>query len=157
MDKTGPSIGARVLAALVLALAAWLLLKAVIGVVAGLAWLVAVGVLLIAVVGRCARSSRRPPGMLFLLVSLFFGVLGGVIGRSKGNSFLLWFVIAAIPPYIGVLAAILYRSQHDEPHRACPSCGKSCCTQTRFARAVAPSSSSRGRAGRRSGAGTLTR
>ena len=31
-------------------LAAWLLLKAVIGVVAGLAWLVAVGVLLIAVV-----------------------------------------------------------------------------------------------------------
>lgn len=50
MDKTGPSIGARVLAALVLALAAWLLLKAVIGVVAGLAWLVAVGVLLIAVV-----------------------------------------------------------------------------------------------------------
>ena len=62
--------------------------------------------------------------MLFLLVSLFFGVLGGVIGRSKGNSFLLWFVIAAIPPYIGVVAAILYRSQHDEPHRACPSCGK---------------------------------
>ncbi len=50
MDKTGPSIGARVLAALVLALAAWLLLKVVIGVVAGLAWLVAVGVLLIAVV-----------------------------------------------------------------------------------------------------------
>ena len=50
MDKTGPSLGARVLAALVLALAAWLLLKAVIGVVAGLAWLVAVGVLLIAVV-----------------------------------------------------------------------------------------------------------
>jgi hypothetical protein len=62
--------------------------------------------------------------MLFLLVSVFFGVLGGVIGRSKGNSFLLWFVIAAIPPYVGVLAAILYRSEHDEPHRACPSCGK---------------------------------
>jgi hypothetical protein len=50
MDKTGPSLGARVLAALVLAVAAWLLLKAVIGVVAGLAWLVAVGVLLLAVV-----------------------------------------------------------------------------------------------------------
>jgi hypothetical protein len=49
MDKTGPSIGARVVAALVLAVAAWLLLKAVIGVVAGLVWLVAVGVLLVAV------------------------------------------------------------------------------------------------------------
>lgn len=49
MDKTGPSLGARVVAALVLAVAAWLLFKAVIGVVAGLAWLVAVGVLLVAV------------------------------------------------------------------------------------------------------------
>jgi hypothetical protein len=62
--------------------------------------------------------------MLFLLVSVFFGVLGGVIGRSKGHSFLLWFVIAAIPPYVGLLAAILYRSERDEPHRACPTCGK---------------------------------
>lgn len=49
MDKTGPSLGARVVAALVLAVAAWLLFKAVIGVVAGLAWLVAVGVLIVAV------------------------------------------------------------------------------------------------------------
>jgi hypothetical protein len=49
MDKTGPSLGARVVAALVLAVAAWLLFKAVIGVVAGLAWIVAVGVLLVAV------------------------------------------------------------------------------------------------------------
>jgi hypothetical protein len=62
--------------------------------------------------------------VLFLLVSLLFGLAGGVIGRSKGNSFVLWFVIAAIPPYVGVLAAIMYRSERDEPHRACPSCGK---------------------------------
>lgn len=48
-DKTGPSIGARVVAALVLAVAAWFLLKAVIGVVVGLAWIVAVVVLLVAV------------------------------------------------------------------------------------------------------------
>jgi hypothetical protein len=49
MDKTGPSIGARVVAALVLAVAAWLLLKAVIGVVVGVAWIAAVGVMLVAV------------------------------------------------------------------------------------------------------------
>jgi len=49
MDKTGPSLGARVVAALVLAVVAWFLLKAVIGVVAGLAWLVAIGVMLVAV------------------------------------------------------------------------------------------------------------
>ena len=62
--------------------------------------------------------------MAFLVVSFFFGLAGGVIGRIKGSSFLLWFVLAAIPPYIGLLAAILYRSERDEPHRRCPTCGK---------------------------------
>lgn len=62
--------------------------------------------------------------MAFLVVSFFFGLAGGVIGRMKGSSFLLWFVVAAIPPYIGLLAAILYRSERDEPHRKCPVCGK---------------------------------
>ena len=49
-EKTGPSFAMRVVAALVLALAAWFLLKVVIGIVAGLAWFVAVVVALIAVV-----------------------------------------------------------------------------------------------------------
>jgi hypothetical protein len=49
MDERSPSIGARVLAVLVLAVAAWLLLKVVIGVIAGLAWLVAVVIALFAV------------------------------------------------------------------------------------------------------------
>jgi hypothetical protein len=49
-EKTGTSFGMRVLAALVLALAAWFLLKVVIGIVAGVAWVVAVVVALIAVV-----------------------------------------------------------------------------------------------------------
>jgi hypothetical protein len=40
----------RVLAALVLALAAWFLLKVVIGIVAGIAWFVAVIVAIVAVV-----------------------------------------------------------------------------------------------------------
>jgi hypothetical protein len=62
--------------------------------------------------------------VILLLVSFGFGLLGGAIGRMKGNSFLLWFVISAIPPYVGVLAAILYRSERDEPHRQCPTCGK---------------------------------
>ena len=44
------SFGMRVLAALVLALAAWFLLKVVIGLVAGIAWFVAVVVAIVAVV-----------------------------------------------------------------------------------------------------------
>jgi hypothetical protein len=49
-EKTGPSLLMRVGAGLILALAAWFLLKVVIGIVAGVAWLVAVVVAIVAVV-----------------------------------------------------------------------------------------------------------
>ena len=50
-EKTsGPSFGMRIVAALVLALAAWFLLKVVIGIIAGVAWFVAIVVALVAVV-----------------------------------------------------------------------------------------------------------
>jgi hypothetical protein len=49
-EPSSPSIGARVLAVLVLAVAAWFLLKVVIGVIAGVAWLVAVVLAVVAVV-----------------------------------------------------------------------------------------------------------
>ena len=48
--SAGPSFVMRVVAALILALAAWFLLKVVIGIVAGIAWFVAVVVALVAVV-----------------------------------------------------------------------------------------------------------
>ncbi len=64
--------------------------------------------------------------MAFLVVSFFFGLAGGVIGRLKGSSFLLWFIVAAIPPYVGLLAAIVYRSERDELRRQCPTCGRVC-------------------------------
>jgi hypothetical protein len=60
----------------------------------------------------------------FLVIAFFFGLAGGVIGRLKGSSFLLWFVISSIPPFIGLLAAIASRNEHDEPHRRCPTCRK---------------------------------
>lgn len=62
--------------------------------------------------------------MAFLVICFFFGLAGGVIGRIKGSSFLLWFVISAIAPFVGLLAAILYRVERDEPRRPCPTCGK---------------------------------
>ena len=62
--------------------------------------------------------------MAFAIICLFFGLAGGVIGRIKGSSFFLWFLISAIPPFVGLLAAVFYRVEHDEPHRRCPTCGK---------------------------------
>ena len=62
--------------------------------------------------------------MAFLIICFFFGLAGGVVGRIKGSSFFLWFLISAIPPFVGLLAAVLYRVEHDEPRRRCPTCGK---------------------------------
>ena len=49
-EKTGPSFGARIVAAIVLAFAAWILFKVVIGIVAGVAYFLVVVVAIIAVV-----------------------------------------------------------------------------------------------------------
>jgi hypothetical protein len=49
-EKTGPSFGARILAAIVLAFAAWILFKVIIGIVAGVAYFLVVIVAVIAVV-----------------------------------------------------------------------------------------------------------
>jgi hypothetical protein len=48
-ERSSPSLGGRVLAILVLAVAAWFLLKVVVGVIASIAWFVAVVVALFAV------------------------------------------------------------------------------------------------------------
>jgi hypothetical protein len=49
-EKSGPSFGARVLAAVVLAIAAWVLFKVIIGVVAAVAWFVVAIVAIVAVI-----------------------------------------------------------------------------------------------------------
>ena len=62
--------------------------------------------------------------MAYLIICLFFGLAGGYVGKTKGSSFLLWFVIAAAVPVLGLLAAVLYRFESDEVRRQCPRCGK---------------------------------
>ena len=62
--------------------------------------------------------------MFYLLFALWFGVATGVVGRIKGSSFFLWFLVGGLLPVIGLLAAVLYRSERDELRRQCPGCGK---------------------------------
>ena len=64
--------------------------------------------------------------MVYLTIALFFGIAGGVVGRLKGSSFWLWFLISACVSVVGLAAAVLYRYETDELRRACPSCGKVC-------------------------------
>ena len=62
--------------------------------------------------------------MAYVTIALAFGLAGGLVGRIKGSSFFLWFMISAIVPVIGLVAALLYRYDTDEPVRPCPRCGK---------------------------------
>ena len=62
--------------------------------------------------------------MPYLILCLFFGLAGGVVGRIKGSSFFLWFLISGLLPGVGLLAAVLYRYERDEPRRQCPRCGR---------------------------------
>jgi hypothetical protein len=93
----------------------------------------------------------------YVVFALACGIAGGLIGRAKGSSFLLWFLIAAIVPFgIGVLTAALYRFERDELRRVCPGCGRMvklhdalctrCGTELEFPDiAVEPESTARGR------------
>jgi hypothetical protein len=62
--------------------------------------------------------------MPYLIICLSFGLAGGFVGRAKGSSFVLWFLISAIVPVLGLLAAVLYRYETDEVRRQCSRCGK---------------------------------
>jgi uncharacterized paraquat-inducible protein A len=63
-------------------------------------------------------------GAPYVIVAICFGIATGIVGRSKGSSFFLWLVIGTVLPILGLAAAVLYRSEHQEPERRCPTCGK---------------------------------
>jgi hypothetical protein len=62
--------------------------------------------------------------MAYVVIAVCFGLAGGVVGRIKGSSFWLWFLISGVVPIFGLLAAIFYRWEGDEPERRCPKCGR---------------------------------
>jgi hypothetical protein len=62
--------------------------------------------------------------MGLVVILFFFGLAGGVVGRVKGSSFVLWFLISALAPFFGLLAAVCYRWDKDELRRQCPGCGR---------------------------------
>ena len=61
--------------------------------------------------------------MEFLVLIFFLGLSAGTIGKIKGSSFFIWFMVGAMLPLIGTIAALLYRFERNEPRRECPECG----------------------------------
>ena len=61
--------------------------------------------------------------MEWLVLMFFCGLSAGIIGKIKGSSFFIWFLIGAVLPILGTLAALFYRFERDEPRRRCDECG----------------------------------
>ena len=62
-------------------------------------------------------------GAYYLVIAFFFGLATGIVGRIKGSSLFVWFLIGFCLPVLGLLGAILYRWERDEPRMKCPRCG----------------------------------
>ncbi len=62
--------------------------------------------------------------MAYIVIAICFGLAGGWVGRMKGSSFFIWFLISACVPFIGLVTALLYRWDRDELRRECPGCGR---------------------------------
>jgi hypothetical protein len=62
--------------------------------------------------------------VVYLFLAFSFGLAGGIVGRIKGSSFFVWFLISAVLPFAGLAAALMYRWDRDEPRRQCPGCGR---------------------------------
>ena len=62
-------------------------------------------------------------GFAFVVILLSFGLATGVVGRIKGSSFFIWFLVGSLLPVAGLVGAILYRWERDEPRYPCPRCG----------------------------------
>jgi hypothetical protein len=59
----------------------------------------------------------------YLVIVFFFGLSAGTIGKIKGSSFLIWFLVGFCLPIIGTVVALLYRWERNEPMRRCEECG----------------------------------
>jgi hypothetical protein len=59
----------------------------------------------------------------FIFVALLFGVATAAIGKLKGGSVVLWFLVGTALPGVGILAALFMRDERQEPRRQCPECG----------------------------------
>ena len=63
-------------------------------------------------------------GMGLIVIMFFFGLAGGIVGRIKGSSFFVWFLVSGLIPFIGLITAICYRFDDQELRRQCPQCGR---------------------------------
>jgi hypothetical protein len=60
--------------------------------------------------------------MYYAVVFLAFAFITGFIGKSKGSSFIIWFLVGGLLPVFGFIAVLLSRTERQDPRRECPNC-----------------------------------
>ncbi len=65
-------------------------------------------------------------GGAYVFFAVCCGIGAGYIGRTRGQSFWIWFAIGIVLPMFGNLAAAVSRNENEEPRRLCPQCGNVC-------------------------------
>jgi hypothetical protein len=61
--------------------------------------------------------------LVYVVLAICCGLSAAVIGKIKGSSFWIWFLIGLCLPLLGTITALLYRFEQNEPLRQCPECG----------------------------------
>ncbi len=67
---------------------------------------------------------RHNAVVAYLVIAACFALATGIIGKAKGSSFWIWFLVGGVLLFFGLIAVVLYRFEKDEPERQCPNCGK---------------------------------
>jgi hypothetical protein len=62
-------------------------------------------------------------GTYFIVILFFSGLATAIVGKVKGSSFGVWFLVGFCLPIIGLIGALLHRWERDEPRMTCPRCG----------------------------------
>ena len=65
-------------------------------------------------------------GGAYVVIALSFGLATAIVGRIKGSSFFIWLLVGTVVPLIGLITAIVFRSEREELRRQCPTCGRIC-------------------------------
>jgi len=72
----------------------------------------------------CRKRENGAVGLEYIPIVISFGLATGIVGRGKGSSFWIWFIVGAVLPVLGLIAVVLYRVEKNEPERQCPNCHK---------------------------------
>lgn len=67
-------------------------------------------------------------GGAYAFFALCCAVGAGYTGRTRGQSFWIWFSVGLVLPLLGNIAAAISRNENDEPRRLCPYCQAVCMT-----------------------------